>query len=288
MSATRARPRRREPVDAVHATHGLRAEILRPTAMRNVHTHAEIEMNLLLRGWMTYFIGGRFRTVHTAEPTVFWAGVPHRLTEVGEGTEFVHVTVPLPWLLQLDLPPALWEALLEGAFVTGNPDDADEVALDRLMFERWTRDLAPDASATRRSTAFLEVEARLRRFAEHAHLREPPSVERHAATGPTRRQVEEILRFVGEHYGDPIDVSSVARAVGLHPNYAMTVFREACGVSLWEYVIRLRVAHAQGLLISTDWSVDEIGFRSGFCSTSAFYRAFGRVARCTPSAFRAS
>ena len=119
------------------------------------------------------------------------------------------------------------------------------------------------------------------------HLRPTPPVERHAATAPTRRQVEAILRFVGEHYGDPIDVGSVARAVGLHPNYAMTVFREACGVSLWEYVIRLRVAHAQGLLISTDWSVDEIGFRSGFCSTSAFYRAFGRIARCTPSAFRA-
>jgi AraC family transcriptional regulator, melibiose operon regulatory protein len=267
--------------------HGLRAEILRPTVMRHVHTHPEIEMNFLLCGWMTYLIGGEFRTVHTDEPTVFWAAIPHRLTEVGEGTEFVHVTVPLPWLLPLDLPAALWEALLEGGFVTDDLDAADDVALDRLLFQRWTLDLAPDASATRRTTAFLEVEARLRRLAEHAHLDKKLSVERHAATGPTRRQVEEILRYVGEHYGDPIEVGSVARAVGLHPNYAMTVFREACGVSLWEYVIRLRVAHAQGLLISTDWTVDDIGFRSGFCSTSAFYRAFGRIARCTPSAFRA-
>ena len=251
-----------------------------------VHTHSEIEMNLLLRGWMTYLIGGRFRTLHTDEPTVFWAGLPHRLTEVGEGTEFVHVTVPLPWLLQLDLPPALWEALLAGAFVTGDLDDADEVALDRLLFQRWTRDLAPDASAARRSTAFLEVEARMRRFAERAHLPKPP-VERHAATRQTRRQVEEIVRFLGEHYGDPIDVSTVARAVGLHPNYAMTVFRESCGVSIWEYVIRLRVAHAQRLLISTDWTVDEIGCRSGFGSTTAFYRAFGRITGCAPNAFRA-
>jgi AraC family transcriptional regulator, melibiose operon regulatory protein len=273
-------------VEAVHATHGLCAAILRPTAMPHVHTHAEIEMNLLRRGWMTYLIGGRFRTVHTDEATVFWAGVPHRLTEVGEGTEFVHVTVPLPWLLQLDLPRALWKALLDGEFLTGDLDDADEIAFDRLLFQRWTRDLAPDASATRRSTAFLEVEARLRRFAEHAHLRKE-SVERDAPTSRTRGQVEEIVRFLGEHYGDPIDVGTVAKAVGLHPNYAMTVFRESCGVSIWEYVIRLRVAHAQRLLISTDWTVDEIGVRSGFGSTNAFYRAFGRITGCVPSAFRA-
>jgi AraC-like DNA-binding protein len=286
VPATRSPSRRQKPVDAVHATHGLTATVLRPSAMPNVHTHAEIEMNLLLSGWMTYLIGGRFRTVHTDEPTVFWAGVPHQLTVVGEGTEFIHVTVPLPWLLQLDLPPALWETLLEGEFVTGDLD-ADEIALDRLMFQRWTRDLAPDAGATRRSTAFLEVEARLRRFAEHAHLPEKRSAERHAATRQTRRQVEAILRFLGEHYADPIDIVTVARAVALHPSYAMTVFREACGISIWEYVIRLRVAHAQRLLISTDWTVDEIGFRSGFGSTNAFYRAFGRVAGCAPRAFQA-
>jgi AraC family transcriptional regulator, melibiose operon regulatory protein len=270
----------------VHATHGLCATIYRPTVMPFVHTHAEIEMNLLLRGSMTYLVGGRFRTLHADEPTVFWAGVPHRLIEVGEGTEFVHVTVPLPWLLQLDLPPVLWEALLDGAFVTGDLEDADELALDRLLFQRWVRDLAPDASATRRSTAFLEVEARLRRFAEHAHVPKP-SGELHPATTQTRRQVEEIVRFLGEHYADPIDVGTVARVVGLHPNYAMTIFREACGVSMWEYVIRLRVAHAQRLLLSTDWTVDEIGLRSGFGSTNAFYRAFGRIMACTPSTFRA-
>jgi len=285
VAAASARSSRRERVVAVHATHGLCASILRPTAMPFVHTHAEVEMNLLLSGWMTYLVGGRFQTLRVDEPTVFWAGVPHRLTEVGDGTEFVHVTIPLPWLLQLNVPTALWKALLDGVFVTAAREDAAELALDRLLFQRWARDLAPDASATTRSTAFLEVEARLRRFAEHAHLRKPP--QRDGGTRQTRGQVQEIVRFVGEHYREPIDVATVARAVGLHPNYAMSVFRESCGVSLWEYVIRLRVAHAQRLLISTDWTVDEIGFESGFGSTNAFYRAFRRITGCIPSAFRA-
>jgi AraC family transcriptional regulator, melibiose operon regulatory protein len=285
MPGATARPHRRAPVDAIHATHGLCAVVYQPTVMPFVHTHAEIEMNLLLRGWMTYLIGGRFHTVHTNEPTVFWAGVPHRLTEVGEGTEFVHVTVPVPWLLRLDLPPALWETLLGGAFIVDD-GDPEEVAFDRLLFRRWTRHLAPDASSSRRSMALLEVEARLRRFAEQISvIRRPP--ERHPPTRQTRRQVEEIVRFLGEHFSDAIDVAAVALAVGLNPNYAMTIFREACGVSIWEYVLRLRVSEAQRLLISTDWNVAEIAFRSGFGSTNAFYRAFVRHTGCTPSAFRA-
>jgi AraC-like DNA-binding protein len=251
-----------------------------------VHTHAEIEMNFLLRGSMTYLIGGRFETVHVDEPTAFWAGVPHRLIEVDPGTAFVHVTVPLPWFLKMELAPDLREALLSGTFVGGDVSDPDELAFDRLLFRRWTRHLAPDASTSSRSTAFLEVEARLRRFNERGEPSRRPA-ERQAGTAHTRRQVEDIVRFVGEHYVDSIDVGSVAKAVGLHPNYAMTVFKEACGVSLWEYVIRLRVAHAQRLLLSTDWTVDEVGWRSGFGSSNAFYRAFRRVTDYTPSAFRA-
>jgi AraC family transcriptional regulator, melibiose operon regulatory protein len=270
----------------VHATHGLCAVIYHPTVMPFVHTHAEIEMNFLLHGAMTYLIGGRFHTVHVDEPTAFWAGVPHRLIDVEPDTEFVHVTVPLPWSLEMDLPSGLWEALWNGAFVTGRSADPDEIAFDRLLFRRWTRDLAPGASAASRSTAFLEVEARLRRFAERAPSPAPPA-DRHPGTPNTRRQVEDIVRFLGEHYRDAIDVAAAARAVGLHPNYAMMVFREVCGVSLWEYVIRLRVAHAERLLLSTDWTVEEIGSQSGFGSTNAFYRAFRRVTGCTPTAFRA-
>jgi AraC-like DNA-binding protein/mannose-6-phosphate isomerase-like protein (cupin superfamily) len=285
MPGATTRPRLRAPVDAIHASHGLCAVVYRPAVMPFVHTHAEIEMNFLLRGRMTYLIGGRFHTVHTNEPTVFWAGVPHRLTEVGEGTEFVHVTVPVPWLLQLDLPPALWETLLGGAFIVDD-SDPEELAFDRLLFRRWTRYLAPDASSSRRAMALLEVEARLRRFAEQINvIRRPP--ERHVATQQTRRQVEEIVRFLGERFRDAIDVAAVARAVGLNANYAMTIFREACGVSIWEYVLRLRVSEAQRLLISTDWNVGEIAFRAGFGSTNAFYRAFRRHTGCTPGKFRA-
>jgi len=43
---------------------------------------------------------------------------------------------------------------------------------------------------------------------------------------------------------------------------------------VWEYLTRLRVSHAQRLLITTDLKVLDIAMESGFASVAPFYAAF--------------
>jgi AraC family transcriptional regulator, melibiose operon regulatory protein len=74
--------------------------------------------------------------------------------------------------------------------------------------------------------------------------------------------------------------------VGLNPNYAMTVFREGCGLSLWEYVTRLRISHAQRLLLTTDWTMERVALDCGFGSSSRFFAAFRRICGMTPRQYR--
>ncbi len=57
--------------------------------------------------------------------------------------------------------------------------------------------------------------------------------------------------WIGRHYQEDIALAQIGREVGLHPNYAMSLFRAACGMSVWSYVTRLRLAHAQRLLATT-------------------------------------
>jgi transcriptional regulator GlxA family with amidase domain len=54
----------------------------------------------------------------------------------------------------------------------------------------------------------------------------------------------------------------------------MRVFRKQCGASVWEYLTRLRVAHAQRLLITTNLKVLDVAMESGFGSVAPFYAAF--------------
>jgi transcriptional regulator GlxA family with amidase domain len=55
---------------------------------------------------------------------------------------------------------------------------------------------------------------------------------------------------------------------------------------VWQYVTRLRVAHACRLLLVTDWGIDRVAHASGFQTRSSFYRAFSESLGQTPTRFR--
>jgi transcriptional regulator GlxA family with amidase domain len=98
--------------------------------------------------------------------------------------------------------------------------------------------------------------------------------------------VERIARFLSRHYRDPLSLEQIGRAVELHPNYAMRVFKQGCGMSIWEYLLRLRVSHAQRLLLTTDWTVLRVAVESGFGSPGRFHETFRRVCGQTPRQYR--
>ncbi len=66
------------------------------------------------------------------------------------------------------------------------------------------------------------------------------------------------------------------------------VFKRTCGMSVCEYVIRLRIAHAQQLLSETELNVLEIAVESGFGSTAQSYEAFRRELGSAPREYRAA
>ncbi|MBS0659524.1 MAG: helix-turn-helix domain-containing protein [Verrucomicrobia bacterium] len=95
-------------------------------------------------------------------------------------------------------------------------------------------------------------------------------------------------RFLAEHYAEDIDVPQVARAAGVHPQYASALFRDLRGRPLVEALARRRVAQAQLLLRTTDATVLDVALTSGFQSLSRFYAAFRRFVGQSPAAFRAA
>lgn len=263
------RPSAPRPADRHEQALGFRVWQMMPVGVMAVpHTHPDIEVNYLFTGGFSYLHGGTVVPIEAERFTVMWGGVPHQTLAPGIQDEGIWLTLPLGWFLQWRLPNGLSDRLLRGEIIAGAPEPAD-----RPLLERWLAD-ARSGDPARARVLQLEMEARFHRLALGMPVRSRAGAGEHG-TG----QIARVTHFIARHYRDPLTVQAIADDVKLHPKYLMRVFKRQCGVSVWEYLTRLRVSHAQRLLITTDMKVLDVAMESGFASVAPFYAAFAAHTR---------
>lgn len=253
--------------------------------MAGPHMHSQIELNFVLLGQMTYWFDGRELTVDEGRLCLFWGMIPHQVTDRREGTRFVCLYVPMSVFLGLANLSRFRDAVFRGAMI-----EALEIrSWDRDIFQRWREELlAGDENLT--EIVRNELTARVLRIERDGwrDLREEGSAIASFSANDSERveHIERMLRFIAEHALDNISADDVGTAVGLHPNYAMSIFRRAVGHTINQAIVRHRLDTAQSLLISTDLSITDVAFESGFGSVSRFYEAFSQRFVEKPTAFR--
>jgi AraC-like DNA-binding protein len=263
---------------------GLRAWMGSTHGMAHAHRHLDLEINFVLSGVMTYLIGGEVVRLPPRRLCVLWGAVPHQSLRDGDNpATLIWQTTPLEQVWSWKLPESLMRRLWQLGVVV----DAQTTRGDLHLMRRWMSDLqSGDEEAI--AIILLELEARLRRLArnlapDEGHEYSAPGLHHEYSQSGA---VEALARFVAGHYQEEIGVSEMARAVHLHPNYAMTLFRRHAGMTLHGYLTLQRVAHAQRALATTDQAISRIAVESGFGSVSRFYEAFRQHAGCSPRQFR--
>jgi AraC family transcriptional regulator len=83
-----------------------------------------------------------------------------------------------------------------------------------------------------------------------------------------------------------LTISEVAAEVGTHPTHLSRVFRDRMGLSIGDYVQRLRVRWAGAELCRPGARLADVAAAAGFADQSHLTRVFKRVTGATPSAFR--
>lgn len=99
--------------------------------------------------------------------------------------------------------------------------------------------------------------------------------------------VRHALRYMAANYAQPLTLESVAKEVGLSPNYFSKLFQDSVGVGFREQLNRIRIEESKQLLLSTDYSLADIALAMGFVDQSYFCKVFKRIVGLTPGKFRA-
>lgn len=256
-----------------------------PQLREKMHRHSDIELNFVVRGRMRSLIGGVVQELHAEELSVFWAATPHRTTDYDAQTLLGVIHIPLLEFLRWDVPANLRDPLLLGQPLLHRGDPV----MDELLFRRWAQDLQigplpiPNPSPESHRAVFFEVQGRLHRLAKMlgTYTEVQDQVRIHELSKP-----EQLVRLLAEQHSSPVELTRLAQQAGLHPNYAMNLFRESFGMTMVQYLTHHRVAHAQRLLISSDLSVLEVALDAGFSSVSHFYTMFKRSSGVSPRRYR--
>jgi AraC-like DNA-binding protein len=91
--------------------------------------------------------------------------------------------------------------------------------------------------------------------------------------------------FVEQNYMRKICLSHIAESVNMSRGYLSALFRNHCGVTLTEYIHRVRMREAERLLASGEHSISQVGYAVGYQNYRDFHRNFVRYEKVSPRTF---
>ncbi len=109
-----------------------------------------------------------------------------------------------------------------------------------------------------------------------------------AATRPDvpDQTVEHAIAFMNGHLSEPCPIEEVAKALGCSRAKLFDVFKDSTGMTPYDYWLRLRIDHAQHLLLGSSQAVPDIASNCGFSTSQYFSLVFRKYSGLNPNEYR--
>lgn len=98
--------------------------------------------------------------------------------------------------------------------------------------------------------------------------------------------IDNAKEFIKNNYDKNILLSDIANAVYISESHLSRTFKLKTGESIMNYLSRVRLRHAQELLVSSSMNIDDVCFAVGYKSRNLFYKNFKALYGVTPKKYR--
>ncbi len=100
------------------------------------------------------------------------------------------------------------------------------------------------------------------------------------------RRIEKVFEFMNNNFHTPITLSEVAKIANMSEASFSRLIKKHTGFSFIDSLNEIRLGHVSRLLIDTTQSIAEIAFKCGFNNMANFNRTFKNKKGFTPKEFR--
>lgn len=250
-----------------------------------LHTHEEMELNLILGGAGTQrIIGDHIGEIADAELVLVGSNLPHGwFTTSSTDKEILEVTIQFN------------RELFSQGFLDKNQLLPIRQLFDHakrgILFDPGTvKAIAPAIIALEKKSgfdSFLQLLSLLHdlSIARNSQYLSDPSFCKEIISYDSGR-LEKAFDYMNRRYGSPITLTEIARMVYMSEAAFSRFIKMHTGYTFTENLTEIRFGHVTRMLISTQQSIAEIAYKCGFNNMANFNKLFKRRKGCTPKEFK--
>ncbi|HHG3505210.1 transcriptional regulator MelR [Vibrio parahaemolyticus] len=273
------------PLSLYSSGENIDIELRAPYAMPGYHWHGQIEINIPFGDDVEYMFNGSPVVVKSGAIGLFWAAVPHRLTDPGKSHNMGIINIPIHHFMSWTLERDFVNQITHGCVL----ESTSCSLVSEFEIARWAQEIK-HASESRQQLAAEEIALMLKRMClDGWELLSSNKQEKSTKKGVSKHSqfyVSQMLEFIAAHHNQPLTNKDIAEHVGLHSNYAMNLFQRTMQMTIKQYITAMRINHARALLSDTDRTILDISLTVGFNSISRFYDTFQAQIGLTPTQYR--
>ncbi|WP_095201888.1 AraC family transcriptional regulator [Mesorhizobium carmichaelinearum] len=99
-------------------------------------------------------------------------------------------------------------------------------------------------------------------------------------------QLRRVIEHLDAHLPERVELARLAALVGLSQSHFSRAFKVSTGMAPYRWQLDARIRRAQGLLIDSRASLDQVAEATGFADAVHFGRIFRKLTHVTPAAWR--
>jgi AraC family transcriptional regulator len=134
------------------------------------------------------------------------------------------------------------------------------------------------------AASLLNVGARPEEFEKSPPL--PDSAKAVTRSGLAPWQIRKVRMHLESNLGAKMSTQDLASIAGLSPFHFSRAFRDSFGDSPHRYLLRRRIEHSQGLMLTTKASLADIALECGLVDQAHFGKLFRRLVGESPGVWR--
>ena len=252
------------------------------------HSHIRFEITLITAGSGIYTVGDRKYTITPDEIFVFAGNEQHCVTEVGKnGLKMInlHFEPRCLWGRSLDsLSAANANFCFQHSPNFENCIPAERAGQIRKLFLAITAEFAE-----KRNEYTLQIKSLLNMIIIELIRNFGYFDGALPVSKDKSRLIRKAAEYIDAHFQENLTLESLARLLGLTPNYFSSLFSKVSGIKLWDYINSRRIEAAMQLLKNeSNLNIIEIAAQCGFNNTANFNKAFKKTVGITPGEYRLS